>query len=176
MTVLLGKLRTARHVLADLSVNHLERHVLLCGSIVERPYRDYGYDLMMTSFNVVGEIEAGNVFFQLKATDDLPLLADGKTISWVISRRDLLLWLDEACPVILVVYDGKRDRAFWLHIQAYFADRPTADLFLVGQTINVHLRLSDRLNGRSVREIIRRKNAIRPRPDARGTSRCLSHA
>lgn len=162
--MLLRKLRTRGHVLADLSENHLERQVLLCGGIVERPYRDYGYDLLMTTFNDRGEIEAGNVFFQLKATDDLPLLADGKTISWPISRRDLLLWLDEACPVILVVYDGRRDRAFWLHVQDDFAGRPTADLFLGGQTINVHLRLSDRLNRRSIREIIRRKNAFRPRP------------
>jgi hypothetical protein len=164
MTTLLRKLRTREHVLADLSRNHLERHVLLSGAVVERPYWDYGYDLMMTSFNERGEIEAGNIFFQLKATDDLPLLADGKTISWVISRRDLLLWLDEACPVILVVYDGKKDRAFWLDIQAYFAGRPSTDLFLAGQTINVHLRLTDRLNGRSLREIIRRKNASRIRP------------
>ena len=50
---------------------------------------------MMTSFNALGEVEAGNVFFQLKATDDLLLLADRKTISWAVSRRDLLLWLDE---------------------------------------------------------------------------------
>ncbi len=138
--------------------------MLRCGGIVQRPTRDYGYDLRMTSFNARGEIEAGSVFFQLKATDHLPLLADGKTISWAISRRDLLLWLDEACPVILVVYDGKRHWAFWLHIQAYFAGRPTADLFLAGRTINVHLQLSDRLNGRSIREIVRRKNAVRARP------------
>jgi hypothetical protein len=163
MTTLLRKLRTREHVLEDLSRNHLERHVLRSGGVVERPYRDYGYDLIMTSLNERGEIEAGNVFFQLKATDDLPLLADGKTISWVISRRDLLLWLDEVFPVILVVYDGKNDRAFWLDVQAYFAGRPSADLFQAGQTINVHLRLSDRLNDRSMREIIRRKNARRPR-------------
>ncbi len=167
MTRLLRKLRTREHVLADLSLNHLERHVLLSGGIVSRPYRDYGYDLMLTSFNARGEVEAGYVFFQLKATDDLPLLADGKTISWPISRRDLLLWLDEACPVILVVYDGTRDRAFWLDIQAYFAGRPSAGLFLAGQTINVHFRLSDRLNRRALREIIRRKNAARPRPTGR---------
>jgi hypothetical protein len=164
MTMLLGKLRTREHVLADLSINYVERQVLLGGSIVERPYRDYGYHLMMTSFNARGEIEGGYAFFQVKATDNLPILTDGKTISWVISRRDLLLWLDESCPVILVVYDGKRDRAFWLHIQAYFAGRPKADLFLAGQTVNVHLRLSDRLNVRSIQEIVRRKNAGRSRP------------
>ena len=68
-----------------------------------KPIRDYGYDFMLTSFNAIGEVEAGYVFFHLKATDDLPLLADGKTISWPIGRRDHLLWLGEACPVILMV-------------------------------------------------------------------------
>lgn len=164
MTTLLRKLRTREHVLADLSINHVERQVLLCGSAVVRNPVDYGYDLILLSFNPRGEAEGGYAFFQVKATDSLPLLADGRTISWVISRRDLLLWLDESCPVILVVYDGKKDRAFWLHVQAYFAGRPTADLFLAGQTINVHFRLSDRLNRRSIQEIIRRKNADRPHP------------
>jgi hypothetical protein len=164
MTMLLGKLRTREHVLADLSINYVERQVLLCGGAVLRNPIDYGYDLILFSFNPRGEVEGGYAFFQVKATDNLPLLSDGKTISWVISRRDLLLWLDEASPIILVVYDGRRDRAFWLHIQAYFAGRPTADLFLAGQTINVHLRLSDRLNSRSIQEIVRRKNANRPHP------------
>jgi hypothetical protein len=162
--MLLRKLSTREHVLADLSINYVERQVLLCGGTVLRFSSDYGYDLMMTSFNDRGEVESGNIFFQVKATDDLPLLSEGKTISWVISRRDLLLWLDEVCPVILVVYDGIRDRAYWLHIQAYFARRPTAELFLVGQTVNVHLRLSHRLNGRTVREIVRRKNAVQAHP------------
>ena len=38
--------------------------------------------------------------------DSLPRLANGQTIAWGISRRDLKLWLAEAYPVILVVYDG----------------------------------------------------------------------
>ena len=158
--MLLRKLRMRQHVLADLSINHVERQVLLCGGAVQRVYSDYGYDLIVSSFNDRGELEAGIVYFQVKATDDLPLLADGKTISWVVSRRDLLLWLDETCPVILVVYDGKSDRAYWLHVQAYFASHPPPVSFVIGLTVNVHFRLSDRLNRRSIREIVRRKNAI----------------
>lgn len=162
--MLLRKMRTREHVLADLSINHVERQVLLCGGTVLRISEDYGYDLMMTSFNERGEIEREIVYFQVKATDHLPLLADGKIISWVVDRRDLLLWLEEPFPVILVVYDGKRDRAFWLHVQEDFAGRSHAELFLAGQTVNVHLRTSDRLNSRSVRQIIRRKNSAQPRP------------
>ena len=100
------------------------------------------------------------MFFQVKATDNLSLLADRKTISWMVSRRDLRLWLNEVYPVILAVYDGKRDRAFWLHLQAYFTSYPTAELFLAGQTINVRLRLTDRLTRRSVNRIVERKNVI----------------
>jgi Domain of unknown function (DUF4365) len=153
------KLRTREHVLADLGINYLERQVLLCGCAVQRMQSDYGYDLTMSTFNAKGEIEAGVIFFQVEATDNLPLLADGKTVSRVVSRRDLPLWLSEAFPVVLVVYDGRRDRAFWPHLQAYFANRPTADLFLAGKTINVRLPVTNRLDRRSVLRMIHTKNA-----------------
>jgi hypothetical protein len=158
MTTPAGKTRTREHVLGDLGINHVERQVLLCGCSVQRIYSDYGYDLIMSSFNARGEIEGGHVFFQVKATDCLPLLADQKTISWVVSRRDLGLWLNEAYPVILAVYDGQRDRAFWLHLQGYFAGYQSANLFLAGQSINVRIRGTNRLTRRSVNGIVGLKN------------------
>jgi hypothetical protein len=81
MPSLPGKTRTREHVIADLGINHVERQLLLCGCTVQRLHPDYGYDLSMTSFNAQGEIEPGIIYFQVKATDNLPLLADGKTIS-----------------------------------------------------------------------------------------------
>jgi hypothetical protein len=155
-----GKLRTREHVLADLSINYVERQVLLCGCSVQRISSDYGYDLVVSTFKPTGEIQGGHMFFQVKATDSLPLLADGKTISWVVSRRDLRLWLNEAYPVILAIYDGSADRAFWLHVQAHFAEQSSAGLFLAGQTMNVHLPVRNRLNRLSVQRIVQRKNAV----------------
>ena len=93
-----GKLRTREHVLPDLALNYLERHVLLCGCSVQRVYSDYGYDFIMSTYNAQGEIEAGIVFFQVKATADLPWDSAGK-IPWTVSRRDLRLWLEEDYPV-----------------------------------------------------------------------------
>ena len=118
----------------------------------------------MSSFNARGEIEGGNAFFQVKATDDLPLLADGKTISWVVSRRDLHLWLNEACPVILAVYDGRSDRAFWLHVQAYFS-RPFTRRPVSYRTDHQCSPSADRSTQRprSIRTIVRRKNLIQVR-------------
>jgi Domain of unknown function (DUF4365) len=170
--VLPGKLRTREHVLGDLGINYVERQVLLCGCSVQRVHSDYGYDLVVSTFNARGEVEPGIVFFQVKATDNLPLIAGGDTISWVVSRRDLRLWLVEIFPVILVVYDARRDRAAWLHLQEYFVDFTMADWFLAGENVSVHLSADNRLNRRSVKTIIGRKNAVqkqlqgREAPDA----------
>jgi hypothetical protein len=68
------KLRTREHVIADLGVNHLERHILLCGHTSQRIEHDYGYDLSMTTYSPGGEIQGGWAYFQVKATNRLPLL------------------------------------------------------------------------------------------------------
>jgi hypothetical protein len=86
-----GKTRTRQHVIADLAVNHLERHILRCGHTAERVRYDYGYDLIVSTFNEQGEVEVGAIYYQVKATDSLPLLKDGKSITWSVSRRDLKL-------------------------------------------------------------------------------------
>ncbi len=49
-----GKRRTRAHVLADLSINHVERQVLLCGFSVDRVQHDYGYDLTMATYSDTG--------------------------------------------------------------------------------------------------------------------------
>jgi Domain of unknown function (DUF4365) len=36
--------------------------------------------------------------------------------------RDYNLWLSEDMPVILVLFDASRSRAFWLHVQNYFRE------------------------------------------------------
>jgi hypothetical protein len=152
-------LRTRAHVLADLSINHVERQVLLCAFAADRVQHDYGYDLTVTTYNGPGEVEPGAVYLQVKATDHLSTLAGGQTISWPVSRRDLRLWLAEVYPVILVVYDGRRNRAYWAHIQAALAGRGTADLF-TGETIRVRVPTANRLNRHAVRLIARTKNDL----------------
>jgi len=39
------KRRTRSHIIAELSANHLEYFVLLCGFSIEHIEKDYGYDL-----------------------------------------------------------------------------------------------------------------------------------
>ena len=65
------KRRTRQHVIAELSVNYIERQALLSGFSVERIEHDNGVDLMLFAYNADGEIENGHILVQLKATDDL---------------------------------------------------------------------------------------------------------
>jgi hypothetical protein len=65
------KRRTREHVIADLSVNYVERFILRCGWTVERSRYDYGIDLYMQTYSANGEVESGWVRLQLKATDSL---------------------------------------------------------------------------------------------------------
>lgn len=120
---MIRKRRTRQHVLAELSANFVERHVLLCGHSVERVEHDYGIDLILFTYDSDGEIENGQVFIQLKATDHVRELVVEDAVSFRLRRSDLDLWLAEPMPCILVVYDAARDKAYWLYLQAYFEDR-----------------------------------------------------
>jgi hypothetical protein len=158
--VRLKKTRTRGHVLADPSVNYLERQVLLCGFALHRVQQDYGYDLIMTTYNAQGEIENGLVFFQVKATGRLPQVKGGKTIAWRLDRRDLRLWLKETYPVVLVVYDGQKDKAFWLYVQDYFTTQRSLDLFTGADRVSAHIPATQRVNRTAVQRFARFKDQV----------------
>jgi hypothetical protein len=53
------KRRTREHVVADLSVNHVERIVIEAGHTVQRQEHDYGYDLSVITYDAEGYVEPG---------------------------------------------------------------------------------------------------------------------
>lgn len=116
-----GKRRTRQHVIADLSVNHVERLVLLEGHAVNRIVPDYGYDLSIVTFDEAGYAENGLILVQLKATDSLKAVGEG--FAFDVDIRDHNLWTREQFPVILILYDAAVGRGYWVHIQDYFRDR-----------------------------------------------------
>src|SRR5213592_2292882 len=65
------KQRTRQHVIADLSVHHVERFILEEGHTAQRLGSDYGYDLVMSTFDEQGFVEPGSVYFQFKAMETL---------------------------------------------------------------------------------------------------------
>jgi hypothetical protein len=153
------KRRTRGHVIADLGVHHLEGHVLRCGFTLEPVRHDYGLDVAMHTFDTHGQAENGYLCCQVKATDKLPVLAQQEVIAWRVAAADLRHWLNEPMPVILVVYDAQADRAYWLNVQDYF-ERPRAELGDIGQTVTVHIPLTNLLNEAAVKEFARYRDKL----------------
>jgi hypothetical protein len=154
------KKRPRKHIIADLSVNYVERYVLLCGYSVERIQYDYGYDLLIFTYNAEGEIENGQIYVQLKATDSLSLLADEKTITFTLARSDLELWLFEPMPCILIIYDAKNSQAYWLYIQAYFESKEEFNLSKAGESVTVRLSKDNILNRQAIKIFAKFKNDV----------------
>src|SRR6266568_4321283 len=114
------KRRTREHVIADLSINHVERQALLCGFVVERQVHDYGIDLDLYTFTRTGEVEPGAILLQMKASDRVLARPHQSTLTFRIARRDLVSWLAQPLPVILIIYDARKEKAYWLYVQSYF--------------------------------------------------------
>ena len=110
------KQRTRQHVIADLSINYVERQALLAGYAVDRVQHDYGIDLSVSTYDAAGAIENGFLLVQVKATDHLSLLADQQTIALRVERADLDWWLGGPLPVIVVLYDAQADVAYCLDV------------------------------------------------------------
>lgn len=145
------KKRTRGHVIADLSANYFERQALLCGYSVERVRNDYGYDLFLFTYNAEGEIESGDVRIQLKATDNLPPAKADRTFPFRVNRSDLILWLNELMPVLLIIYDAQADMAYWLDIQRYFQQVSGFNLFSSGHTVTAYIPMTNVLEQEAVR-------------------------
>ena len=154
------KRRTREHVIADLAVNYLERYALLCGYTVERRVYDYGIDLVMITYDPNGEVENGEVLFQMKATDRLRRAADGQAILFRVARADLRAWLGEPMPMFLVVYDAGADAAYWTYVQAECEKRPGLTRPHGSRTLTLRIPLAQRLRRSAVRKFAQYKDRV----------------
>jgi hypothetical protein len=105
-------------------------------------------------------VESSRILFQLKATDRIKVSADGRVVRCRIERADLAHWLDEPIPVVLVLYDGKADVAFWLYVQRYFDGVPGFDLTRYGERVSIAIPCANVLDRRAMRDFAKAKNAI----------------
>jgi hypothetical protein len=119
------------HVIADLSVNYVERLFLRAGHVTQSIWRDYGYDLTVTTHDRRGYAQAGLMYLQLKATERLQRVKHRPGFTFPIARQHFNLWSREALPVFVILYSAHADQAYWLHVQPCFAANP--DLFKPGQ-------------------------------------------
>jgi hypothetical protein len=160
------KRRTREHVIADLGVNHVERAVLLCGYTVQEQKHDYGIDQVIETFDRRGEKEFGQLRLQVKSTDGLARMTAGEVVTWRVVVSDLRSWLFDLVPVILVVYDAKRDVAYWLDLQEY-AHHLDPPLDLSARTVSVHIPVANVWTPAAVRRLRQVKNRLVARQQPR---------
>jgi hypothetical protein len=152
------KRRTREHVIASQSVNYVERFIIDEGHVAERVDSDYGYDLLVFTFDEDGYFEPGMVRLQLKASETLTM--SGMDYLFDLDVRDYNLWMIEPMPVFLVLFDASRRRAFWADVQHYFAEDASRRPRRGAKTVRVRVPVRQALNRRAVARMRAAKQAI----------------
>src|SRR3954466_15173807 len=116
------KQRTRQHVIADQNVNHVERFIIDEGHTAQRMEKDYGYDLLLFTYDEQGYAEPDLLSIQLKAAESLRAVGANYVLD--LDIRDYYLWMLEKMPVLLILFDASRRKAYWLVVQAYFKKNP----------------------------------------------------
>jgi expansin (peptidoglycan-binding protein) len=114
------KTRVRKHVIADMSLHHLAYIIASCTFTIEPTQSDYGYDLSVFTFDPSGQYENGNIFVQLKATDNIKFDSVTGDVKFRISKRDVMTWESEPFPVYLVVFDSVIRMSYSIYLQRYF--------------------------------------------------------
>ena len=91
------KQRTRQHVIADQSVNYAERFIIDEGHTTQELDRDYGYDLLMFTYDKDGYVEPDFVAIQIKAAEALTVV--GTDYVYDLDIRDFNLWMSEQMPL-----------------------------------------------------------------------------
>jgi len=63
-----------------------------------------------------------------------------------IDRPCLVAWLQQTMPLILIIYDGQTDRAYWLYVQAHFKKQTDFYVTKVGEQVTVHIPKVNEVN------------------------------
>jgi hypothetical protein len=142
------KQRTRQHVIADQSVHYVEGFILDEGHTAQRLERDYGYDLLLFTYDEQGYVEPGFLFLQLKAAEALK--AVGSDYVFDLDVRDYNLWMLEEMPVILILFDAPRRRATWLPVQRYFREDEARRPKKSAKTVRVRVPMRQRVNRRAI--------------------------
>ena len=153
------KQRTRQHVIADQSVNFLERFIIDEGHTVERQVKDYGYDLAMRTFDDDGYAEPGLAYFQIKASR--LLRRDNSGYPFSVDARDFRLWISEPVPVFLVLYDAKERQGYWLCIKQYYLDNLDRFPQARTRTLRIHIPPANEINHDAIKRMREMKSRTR---------------
>lgn len=151
------KQRTRQHIIEDLGFNHVERQILYAGHIIQRyTQNDYGYDGMVYTFKVNGEISTFTFHMQLKSSDQLKLSKKDESVSFDLSRRDLELWLKSTMALMLILYDAQSEVAYFTDLQAYFKEK-RINISEMRKFVRIHIPVSNILTAKAIQQFIDNK-------------------
>ncbi|MCI0459872.1 MAG: DUF4365 domain-containing protein [Gemmataceae bacterium] len=145
------KQRTRGHIIADLSVHHVERFILEEGHTAQRLGSDYGYDLLLFTYDERGYLEPGLVYFQLKASGAWQAVGDNYVFD--LDIRDYNLWMLDNLPVILILFDASRRRAYGLAIQSYLDEDASRHPKKGAKTVRVRVPRRQAMNRRAIAKL-----------------------
>lgn len=154
------KKRTREHIICDLSANYVELRALECGYSTEIIFHDYGIDMNIYTYNKDGEIENGFVSIQIKATDNPDYTKDKYYINFPVKKSDLKHWLKEIYPLILIVYDARLKKAYWVYLQNYFEKLPNFNLDQIGKTTTVKIKIKNSINKEAIQRFAYFKDRV----------------
>jgi hypothetical protein len=142
------KQRTRAHVIADQSINYVERFIIDEGHTAQRLEKDYGYDLLLFTYDEGGYAEPGLIRLQVKAAETWQTV--GNDCIFDLDIRDYNLWMLEEMPVILILFDASRRRASWLPVQRYFKEELARRPKKGARTVRVHVPARQALTRRAI--------------------------
>ena len=87
-------------------------------------------------------------------------LADGRTMSLGLDRRDVAHWSGQLLPVVLTVYDASSDVVYWADVRQYFERLPGFRLSAAAGRVIIHLSKDDVFDPVAVERIRQLKNAV----------------
>jgi hypothetical protein len=132
---------------------------------VQRLEHDYEYDLILNTYDEQGYVEPGSVYIQLKAAETLE--ASGTDYVFDLDVRDYNLWMLELMPVILILFDASRRRAYWLHVQRDFRQDPAHQPQPAAKMVRVRVPKRQAVNRRAIAKMRGLKQEILDRPRIR---------
>jgi Domain of unknown function (DUF4365) len=150
--VMAGRKRRVRsHIIADMSVHHLAYHVVKSGFTLEVVTKDYGFDAWIQTFDANGEIENGQMYVQLKATDQIDRKRAGTAVEYRVRKKDLDLWEGAVFPVYLVLFDAAGELAYWVYLQRYLQANRIKAAHLTTASLVVEIDVNQVLDAPAVR-------------------------
>lgn len=127
---------------------------------MDKTQHDYGLDVIIYTYQSNGEIQEGFVHIQLKASDNIKYAKRGSFLSLSVGRAHLESWLAEPFPVVLVVYDAARDKAYWVYVQRYFAHIPNFSLTDIKKRYSIRVPIDQVVEEEAVHKFAEFKQSI----------------